>query len=92
MMKAQDGEGQNAEHCYAVISVFYPNSGILLIIMKSFTVEVYSLKVNVAPDHTNQGPVVRKSVSSNPELKVKLFFYFSPIKAYIRAYVLWVFS
>ena len=46
MMKAQDGEGQNDEHCYAVISVFYPKSGILLIIMKLFTIQ-YSLKVNV---------------------------------------------
>ena len=40
---------------------------------------------------TNQGPVVRKSVSANSELKVKLGFDFSAIKAYIRANVLWGF-
>ena len=36
-------------------------------------------------------PVVRKAVSANPGLKVKLCFDLSCIKAYIRANILWIF-
>ena len=42
-------------------------------------------------DYNNQGPVVRKAVSANPGLKIKLSFYFSCITAYIRYNVLWGF-
>ena len=38
------------------------------------------------------GPIVRKSVSANPGLKVKRGFDFFCIKAFIRANALWGFS
>ena len=40
---------------------------------------------------TVPGPVVRKAVSANQGLRVKLGFYFSCITAYIRANVFWGF-
>ena len=43
------------------------------------------------PPLPHQGPVVRKAVSANPGLKIKLGFDFSCIKAYVRYNVLWGF-
>ena len=56
------------------------------------SVNVYDAHKSVFPlKDTIQGPVVRKAVSANPGLKIKLGFDFSCIKAYIMYNVLWGF-